>query len=148
MSAGLADSLIKLRTGPNFCANPVKSSTEAPLPSRCAAIATKAPTVITPVPPTPVTSRLKGFVISARSGSASASARDNRSISAPRFLRRVAPSTVTKLGQKPFKQEKSLLQEDRLIWSLRPNGVSFGSTLSQLDSTEQSPHPSPTRALR
>src|SRR3984893_2514050 len=147
MSPGFADSRMKLSTGPNFCAKPVKSSTEAPLLSRCAAIATKAPTVITPVPPTPVTSRLKGFVISARLGSASTSARDSKSICALRFLRRVAPSTVTKLGQKPFRQEKSLLHEDRLIWRLRPNGVSFGSTLRQLDSTEQSPHPSHTRSL-
>ncbi len=43
------------------------------------------------------------------------------------FVRRVAPSTVTKLGQKPLRQEKSLLQDDRLICRLRPNGVSFGS---------------------
>jgi hypothetical protein len=61
--------------------------------------------------------------------------------------RRTAPSTVTKLGQKPFRQVKSLLQVDRLILRFRPKGVSFGSTLRQLDSTEQSPHPSQTSAL-
>jgi hypothetical protein len=31
------------------------------------------------------------------------------------LVRRLAPSTVTKLGQKPLRQEKSLLQADRLI---------------------------------
>src|SRR6202022_2163922 len=73
--------------------------------------------------------------------------RAKHSILKPFRLRPVAPSTVTKLGQKPFRQEKSLLQVERLIWRLRPNGVSFGSTLRQLDSTEQSPHPSHTRSL-
>jgi hypothetical protein len=44
-------------TEPPFCAKPMKSSTLALLPSRCAAIVMSAPTVTTPVPPTPVTSR-------------------------------------------------------------------------------------------
>ena len=38
----------------------------------------------------------------------------------------------------------------QLFWSicrLRPNGVSFGTTDRQLDSTEQSPQPSQTRSL-
>ncbi|KGW50612.1 hypothetical protein Y049_2353 [Burkholderia pseudomallei MSHR684] len=43
-------------TAPPFCAKPMKSSTDALLPSRCAAMLTSAPTVTTPVPPTPVTS--------------------------------------------------------------------------------------------
>ena len=59
---------MKLSTGPNFCAKPVKSSTEAPWPSRCAAIVISAPTVMTPVPPTPVTSRLYGFCSAAGFG--------------------------------------------------------------------------------
>ena len=33
------------------------------------------------------------------------------------------------------------------IWRLRPNGVSFGTTDRQFDSTEQSPQPSQTRSL-
>src|SRR6476620_8685474 len=136
---------MKLSTGPNFCANPVKSSTEAPLPSRCAAIVINAPTVMTPVPPTPVTRRLNGVSSDVRLGSGSVFARASASMPAPRFLRRVAPSTVTKLGQKPLTQEKSWLQVERLIWRLRPNGVSLGSTLRQFDSTEQSPQPSQTR---
>jgi len=64
-----------------------------------------------------------------------------------RGLRRIPPSIVTKLGQKPLRQEKSLLQVDRLIRRLRPNGVSLGSTLRQFDSIEQSPQPSQTSSL-
>ena len=45
-----------LITAPFFCASPVKSSTVQPLPSRCAAMPSSAPTVTTPVPPMPVTS--------------------------------------------------------------------------------------------
>src|SRR5471032_3605743 len=57
------------------------------------------------------------------------------------------PSTVTKLGQKPVVQEKSLLQDDWLICRLRPRSVSSGSTDRQLDCTEQSPQPSHTASL-
>jgi hypothetical protein len=57
------------------------------------------------------------------------------------------PSTVTKLGQKPLRQDMSLLQVDWLIWRLRPNSVSSGSTLMQLDCTPQSPQPSQTSSL-
>jgi hypothetical protein len=62
-------------------------------------------------------------------------------------LRRSAPSTVTKLGQKPLRQDMSLLQLDWLICRLRPNSVSLGSMLRQLDSVEQSPQPSQTSSL-
>ena len=47
-----------LNTAPPFCDMPVMSWTDAPLPSRWAAMARTAPTVTTPVPPTPVTSTL------------------------------------------------------------------------------------------
>src|SRR6202000_925947 len=57
------------------------------------------------------------------------------------------PSTVTNEGQKPFRQEKSLLQEDWLMVRLRPSSVSSGSTEMQLDCTEQSPQPSQTAGL-
>jgi hypothetical protein len=40
------------------------------------------------------------------------------------FFRRLAPSTVTKLGQNPLRQEKSLLQDERLIRRFRQYGVS------------------------
>ena len=62
-------------------------------------------------------------------------------------LRGAAPWTVTKLGQKPFTQEKSLLQFDWSILRLRPNSVSTGVTDMQLDRSEQSPQPSHTRSL-
>src|SRR2546428_7342611 len=57
------------------------------------------------------------------------------------------PSTVTKLGQKPLRQEKSLLHEDWLMRRLRPNSVSSGSTDRQFDFPPQSPPPSPTISL-
>src|SRR3546814_4317541 len=57
------------------------------------------------------------------------------------------PCTVTKLGQKPLMQEKSLLQDDWLILRLRPSSVSSGSTETQFDFTEQSPQPSQTASL-
>ena len=62
-------------------------------------------------------------------------------------LRSTAPSTVTKLGQKPLMQDRSVLQEDWLIARLRPNSVSFGSTEMQLETAEQSPQPSQTSSL-
>ena len=54
---------------------------------------------------------------------------------------------MTKLGQKPCTQLKSLLQ---LLWSisrLRPYSVSSGSTDTQFDFTPQSPQPSQTSEL-
>src|SRR6266481_3266773 len=65
---------------------------------------------------------------------------------AARFLR-LPPSTVTKLGQKPLRQEKSLLQLDWSIARLRPNSVSTGTTERQFDCVEQSPQPSQTASL-
>ena len=62
-------------------------------------------------------------------------------------MRTCAPETVTKLGQKPCTHEKSLLQADWLIWRLRPNSVSRGSTEMQFDAFEQSPQPSQTNSL-
>src|SRR3546814_1688146 len=57
-------------------------------------------------------------------------------------LRSLPPSTVTKLGQKPSRHERSLLQVDRSTVRLRPNSVSTGTTDRQLEAREQSPHPS------
>src|SRR5258708_11007796 len=65
---------------------------------------------------------------------------------AARFFR-LPPSTVTKLGQKPLRQEKSLLQLDWSIARLRPNSVSTGTTDRQFEVAEQSPQPSHTRSL-
>src|SRR3712207_5290319 len=108
---------------------------------------TTAPTVTPPVPPTPVTRRSHGRPTDRIAGARRPEARATASPPMPLFARRSAPSTVTKLGQKPFRQEKSLLQVDRLILRLRPKGVSLGSTLRQFDSTEQSPQASHTRSL-
>src|ERR1700736_375375 len=62
-------------------------------------------------------------------------------------LRGVPPRTVTKLGQKPLRQEKSLLQLDWSIVRLRPSSVSSGLTETQFDLSEQSPQPSQTASL-
>src|ERR1700732_1018394 len=62
-------------------------------------------------------------------------------------LRGVAPRTVTKLGQKPLRQEKSLLQLDWSMRRLRPRTVSPGSTATQFDLSEQTPQPSQTASL-
>ena len=105
--------------------------------------------VTTPVPPTPVTSRSQASASFGRSGAVrrGASRWKVASASSAAFFLSVAPRTVTKLGQKPLRQEKSLLQVFWLIWRLRPNSVSFGSTDRQLDSTPQSPQPSQTSSL-
>ena len=58
-----------------------------------------------------------------------------------------APCTVTNDGQKPFTQEKSLLQDDWSMVRLRPNSVSSGCTETQFDFTPQSPQPSQTSSL-
>src|SRR3954465_10139357 len=59
----------------------------------------------------------------------------------------LAPCTVTNDGQKPFTQEKSLLQDDWSMVRLRPNSVSSGCTETQFDLTPQSPQPSQTNSL-
>src|SRR5581483_3965387 len=65
----------------------------------------------------------------------------------PTIFLGLAPWTVTKEGQKPSAQEKSLLQLDWSIVRLRPNSVSSGCTETQLDLTPQSPQPSQTSSL-
>ena len=52
-SSALSAILRWLQTAPPFWASPVMSITVAALPSRCAAMASSAPTVMTPVPPMP-----------------------------------------------------------------------------------------------
>jgi hypothetical protein len=54
---------------------------------------------------------------------------------------------VTNDGQKPFRQEKSLLQLDWSMVRLRPHSVSSGCTETQFDCTPQSPQPSQTSSL-
>ncbi|MCY1299420.1 hypothetical protein D9M70_489480 [compost metagenome] len=104
--------------------------------------------VTTPVPPTPVTSTPYGRSSAGSAGIGSAS----KSAPAPlppaaAGLRTCAPSAVTKLGQKPLTQEKSLLHDDWLMRRLVPSSVSSGSTDRQLDLAEQSPQPSQTASL-
>jgi hypothetical protein len=59
----------------------------------------------------------------------------------------VAPLTETSAGQKPLRQEKSLLQLDWSMVRLRPHSVSSGCTETQFDFTPQSPQPSQTSSL-
>ena len=118
-----------------------------PLPSRCAAMPRIAPMVTTPVPPTP---SMIADQPSRRAGTASARARrpaDRLAPAMPSALRILAPCTVTKDGQKPLTQEKSLLQLDWSMRRLRPNSVSTGWTETQFDCTPQSPQPSQTSSL-
>src|SRR5260370_27614964 len=68
------------------------------------------------------------------------------STAAGRFFK-LPPCTVTKLGQKPLRQEKYLLQLDWSIARFLPNSVSTGTTDRQLEVAEQSPQPSQTRSL-
>ena len=146
MSAGVLAMRTCVVTAPPFWARPVWSSTLPPLCSRCAAIPNKAPMVTTPVPPMPVIRMFQGsssVLLNTGAGSAS----KFTSLPEPFFFLMLPPFTVTKLGQKPVTQEKSLLQ---LLWSisrLRPNSVSIGSTDTQLDLTPQSPQPSHTAGL-
>ncbi|OIQ71170.1 hypothetical protein GALL_472140 [mine drainage metagenome] len=58
ISAGWLAILQWICTAPPFWASPAISIMPAPLPSTCAAIAMIAPTVTTPVPPTPVITTL------------------------------------------------------------------------------------------
>ena len=105
------------------------------------------PIVTTPVPPMPVTSIAYDPWIagSATSGSAIDTASSATAPALPRRSR--PPSTVTKLGQNPSTQEKSLFHDDWLIARLRPNSVSTGSIDTQFDFTPQSPQPSHTASL-
>jgi hypothetical protein len=82
----------------------------------------------------------------ARQGGAGSSGQSPRSAAATPFFR-LPPSMLTKLGQKPLRQEKSWLQADWSICRLLPKAVSTGVTDRQLDCTEQSPQPSQTASL-
>ena len=50
-----------LQVAPPFCARPAASCVTMPLPSRCAAMPSSWPMVMTPVPPTPATTMPQGF---------------------------------------------------------------------------------------
>src|ERR1700752_234573 len=96
----------------------------------------------------PATSTLQRSPISGRSGwGIGGRLRGARGGGGGGGLRGRPPCTVTKLGQKPSTQEKSLLQLDWLMRRLRPHSVSSGCTETQFDACEQSPQPSQTRSL-
>ena len=61
--------------------------------------------VTTPVPPMPVTSTLQGSSNAGNCGSGSAAEKSSPPFGAGRPFFSAPPSTVTKLGQKPFTQE-------------------------------------------
>jgi len=102
--------------------------------------------VTTPVPPTPVIRMFHGWDRSVRAAGAGRLA---SRLAASTFLplRTLPPCTVTKLGQKPSTQLKSLLQSLWLIARLRPYSVSFGVTDTQKLLAPQSPQPSQTSEL-
>jgi hypothetical protein len=104
------------------------------------------PTVTTPVPPIPVIRMPYGWAVAGSTGDGSCGGAAAPAAALFGFLS-APPSTVTKLGQNPVTHEKSLLQDDWLIWRLRPSSVSSGSTDRQFDCTEQSPQPSHTASL-
>ena len=105
--------------------------------------------VTTPVPPMPVISTPYGLSVSAgRVGAAGNSGSVVAALAPVVFpLRRLPPSTVTNDGQKPFRHEKSLLQDDWSMARLEPNSVATGVTERQFDWVEQSPQPSHTAWL-
>jgi hypothetical protein len=116
-----------------------------PLPSRCAAMPRMAPMVTTPVPADAIDENSERLVAdrfgifgSGRAGQSPSA------ICVGAIFFGFAPCTVTKDGQKPLTQEKSLLQLDWSIVRLRPNSVSSGCTETQFDLTPQSPQPSQT----
>ena len=101
--------------------------------------------VTTPVPPIPVTVMPNGPSSTGRTGSGSAG-NGLASAVGEGFLS-LPPLTLTKLGQKPLRQEKSLLQPDWSIRRLRPSSVSTGWMATQFDCLPQSPQPSQTSSL-
>ena len=105
--------------------------------------------VMTPVPPTPATTMPQASCALGMLGSGRAPSLASKGEMRLSFLGFFSspPSMVTKLGQKPLTQLKSLLQVFWLIWRLRPKSVSSGSMDRQLDWIEQSPQPSQTSSL-
>ncbi len=86
----------------------------------------------------PATSTLYRSPSSGRAGSGTGGRSKGATLSS---LRASPPRTVTKLGQNPSAQVKSLLQLDWLMRRLRPHSVSSGSIAMQLETLPQSPQP-------
>src|SRR5436190_9683927 len=102
--------------------------------------------VTTPVPPIPATTIPHVEVSVGSNGCGTVTTGASFFEAAAGFFK-LPPLTVTKLGQKPLTQEKSLLQVLWLMLRLRPNSVSCGCTATQLLCSEQSPQPSQTSSL-
>ena len=117
-----------------------------PLPSRCAAMPSSWPIVTTPVPPTPVDQRCRTAASvdgSAGSGTARRSA-SGRGRSAPLLrLLQLAAFDRDEARAEAVHARVVLVAGDWLIWRLRPNSVSSGSTDRQFDL-----HASSRRSLR
>ena len=93
--------------GAALCARPAASCVTTPLPSRCAAIPSSWPMVMTPVPPTPATTMPQacGAAGTCGSGRGGSELLTGRAAARLAWRPQLPPSTVTKLGQKPFRQE-------------------------------------------
>src|SRR5690348_10793527 len=100
-----------------------------------------APEVTMPPPPMPANNARHGLVVDAINGCfRSAESSPSRACQCGSASGACGgPATVTKLGQKPFRQDRSTLQLVGLIRRLRPSDVSTGSIAMQLDCLEQSP---------
>ena len=103
--------------------------------------------VTTPVPPTPSMIDDQPSLSSGNCAGSGTPSSGSAFPAMPSALRILAPCTVTKDGQKPLTQEKSLLQLDWSMRRLRPNSVSTGWIETQFDCTPQSPQPSQTSSL-
>ena len=82
-----------IETAPPFCASPAMSMMPTPSPSRCAAMPSTAPTVTTPVPPTPVIRMpLRALRASRSRGSGIGGSASRRDRACPPSAARRAPS--------------------------------------------------------
>ena len=105
------------------------SCVTTPLPSRCAAMPSNWPMVMTPVPPTPPTTMPQARLgVAATAVLAALAARSGCLAGLFWAFLSCPPLTVTKLGQKPLTQLKSLLQ---VLWLMRALAAKFG--LQRLD---------------
>ena len=94
-----------LQVAPPFWARPPASCVTTPRPSMCAAMPSSWPMVMTPVPPTPPTTMPQACSATGSAGSGSGGIAARSPWVCFFGLRSWPPSTVTKLGQKPFTQE-------------------------------------------
>jgi hypothetical protein len=101
-------------TAPFFCAKPVKSNVLTWRPSRCAAIARMAPAVTMPPPPMPANRPRHTSGEGHHRLARRAPVRFSGPATAGRRPARGRPGNVTKLGQKPFRQDRSTLQACRV----------------------------------